>query len=318
MSHSGGGRWFNIHPVIFESKILSIIADWLNSFHIYGFTLVSGYIFQYLKNERNKYKEFLPFLATKIKRLLVPYVFASIMWVIPISCILFSYTSRDIILKFILCTSPSQLWFLWMLFGVFFMVWNLNKWINEDLIALILSCLSWIIGFICGSIFPNVFCIWTVFNYLPFFILGMKIRQKKSTSVYNLSNLVLVIFQIVLFIMWQITLQKKILVFKLASLIFQYSANVVGAIMSFFILHGLADKVNYRKNKLFSTFSKQSMSIYLIHQQVIYFTIMIFNGKVNSYLNASINFIVALFVSSLISKSLMKYKATRFLIGEKT
>lgn len=45
----GGGSWLDNQPVIFKSKALSILAVWLNTFHIYGFTLVSGYIFQYLK-----------------------------------------------------------------------------------------------------------------------------------------------------------------------------------------------------------------------------------------------------------------------------
>lgn len=95
-----------------------------------------------------------------------------------------------------------------------------------------------------------------------------------------------------------------------------YSAHVFGALMSFFVLQWLATKVNW-KNKLFRIFSKQSMAIYLFHQQIIYFTIIWLNGKVNPYLNAIVNFIVALVLSSLISTLLMRFKVTRVLIGEK-
>ena len=95
----GGGSWLDNQPVIFKSKALSILSVWLNTFHIYGFTLVSGYIFQYLKYEKDKYQKFFLFIVNKAKRLLVPYVFVAIIWVIPISCVLFSYTSKDIILK---------------------------------------------------------------------------------------------------------------------------------------------------------------------------------------------------------------------------
>lgn len=63
--------------------------------------------------------------------------------------------------------------------------------------------------------------------------------------------------------------------------------------------------------------SKNSMTIYLFHQQIIYFTILWLNGKVNPYVNSFINFVVSLFLSSLISTMLMKFKVTRILIGEK-
>ena len=166
----GSGSWLDNQPVIFKSKALSILSVWLNTFHIYGFTLVSGYIFQYLKYEKDKYQKFFLFIVNKAKRLLVPYVFVAIIWVIPISCVLFSYTSKDIILKYVLCTSPSQLWFLWMLFDVFCFVWIISNWLKNDFIAILVSCISWLIGYVCGARLPNIFCIWTAFNYLPFFI----------------------------------------------------------------------------------------------------------------------------------------------------
>lgn len=40
------GNWFTDNPMI-NSNGLSIISSWLNSFHIYAFTLVSGYIFTF-------------------------------------------------------------------------------------------------------------------------------------------------------------------------------------------------------------------------------------------------------------------------------
>lgn len=40
------GDWFTANPII-PSQGLKIMYTWLNSFHIYGFTLVSGYIFAF-------------------------------------------------------------------------------------------------------------------------------------------------------------------------------------------------------------------------------------------------------------------------------
>lgn len=39
------GNWFHVKEVIYPSQPLAVLAQWLNSFHVYGFTLVSGYLF---------------------------------------------------------------------------------------------------------------------------------------------------------------------------------------------------------------------------------------------------------------------------------
>lgn len=58
-------------------------------------------------------------------------------------------------------------------------------------------------------------------------------------------------------------------------------------------------------------------TMYLIHQQVIYFSIILLNGKINPYMNALVNFGVAMIISYVISGILLKFKVTRFLIGQK-
>lgn len=64
-------NWFTVITPE-PSVLLKNIASWLNSFHIYGFTLASGYLFQVLKCEREHYKKFSVFLKKKAQRLLVP------------------------------------------------------------------------------------------------------------------------------------------------------------------------------------------------------------------------------------------------------
>lgn len=297
-----GGAWLDNQPVIFKSKVLSILAVWFNTFHIYGFTLVSGYIFQYLKYEKDKYQKFLLFIVNKAKRLLVPYAFVAIIWVIPISYALFSYTSKDIIFKYLLCTGPSQLWLLWMLFDIFCFVWIISNWLKNDFIAIFISCIAWLIGYVCGTRFPNIFCIWTAFNYLPFFILGMKLREKNTCFLYKVPTILFVFMQLVLFVVYQITSSNSTILYRLVNLIALYSAHILGALMSFFVLRWLAEKVDWKNNKLFMMFSKYSMTIYLFHQQIIYVTIIWLNGKVNPYVHSFVNFLVALVLSSFISE----------------
>lgn len=77
------GKWFTNNPQI-SSSSLALVYDWINSFHIYAFTIVSGYIFAF-KKCGGGYTQYLPFLKNKVKRLLIPYIFVALIWVIPIS-----------------------------------------------------------------------------------------------------------------------------------------------------------------------------------------------------------------------------------------
>lgn len=172
---------------------------------------------------------------------------------------LFSYTSKDIILKYVLCTGPSQLWFLWMLFDVFCFVWIISNWLKNDFIAILVSCISWLIGYVCGAHIPNIFCIWTAFNYLPFFILGMKLREKSTCFLYKLPSILFLFMQLLLFVVYQMTLANSAILCRLINLIALYSAHVFGALMSFFILQWLAEKIDWKNNRLFMFLSKYSM-----------------------------------------------------------
>ena len=111
------GTWFTVVEPAELSMGLSWISDFMNAFHIFAFTLVSGYLFYYLIIEQGSYKKFRPFLIGKVKRLIVPYVFVCIIWVIPIADYFFRYNTIEVLNRYILGTNPNQLWFLLMFSG---------------------------------------------------------------------------------------------------------------------------------------------------------------------------------------------------------
>ena len=312
------GNWFSVQKVEISARFLAFFSKWLNSFHIYGFTLVSGYLFYYLKNEKEKYQKYVPFIINKIKRLLVPYCFVAFCWVVPISFKLFEYSLADVIDRYILCTNPSQLWFLWMLFDVFFMIWPLNNIIvKNDLLAVTISLIAWSIGVVGGIYSKNVFCIWTAFKYLPFFVLGMKLREKENCILYKVPKWIYIVLQLSLIIFNRKISQVNYLWTKILAYISEYCIYIVGALLAFLILQLLATNIAWRKSKIFMNLLAKTMPMYLFHQQIIYFTIIYLNGKVNPYINAIVNFIVATILSLVMSNILMKFKWTKRLIGEK-
>ena len=93
--------------------------------------------------------------------------------------------------------------------------------------------------------------------------------------------------------------------------------HIIGAVMAFFVLQKVSNIIKWKKSKMFMYFSCHSMPIYLFHQQIIYFFIYYFNGKLHPYINTLINFIGAMLISIIMSDVLMRFKITRFFIGEK-
>lgn len=313
------GTWFSSDPV-FESNFLGLLAEYIGSFHIYAFALVSGYIFAYKIS--GGYSHYLPFLQNKAKRLLVPYVFVMFIWVAPISEYFFRWDLTYLIKKYILCINPGQLWFLWMLFGVFAIVWPLRRVMTEKPLAgWVIAIAFYGLGITGGMFVPNVFCIWTACQYILFFFIGMRIRVKSEKQERLITEIVpwycWIIADLVLFAGNAFAGQQSGFVWRVTTLGTNLLLHAVGSIMAWTSLQILAAHIHWQDSKVFNTLSSCSMAMYLFHQQIIYFTIAALNGAVNPWMNVGVNFTAAISGSLIISAVLMKWKVTRVLIGEK-
>lgn len=313
-------NWLDIEVKI-PCTILGLGYSWINSFHIFGFALVSGYIFAF-KIMGGGYREYLQFIRNKAKRLLVPYIFVMLIWVAPISARFFNWNLSYLAKKYLLAIDPSQLWFLWMLFGVFAFVWPMRKVLLEKHLASWTIALGFYgIGLIGRRLVPNIFCIWTACQYVLFFFVGMKIRSKEEKGgrmiIEALPWYCWIIVDFLLFVGTMMVERNSGTMWSLIAIVLNMTLHIVGAVMAWTTLQALANGVNWQDSKVFKTLSSYSMPMYLFHQQIIYFTITWLNGKVNPWINAGVNFAVAIIGSFLISSVLMCWKTTRFLIGEK-
>ena len=312
----GEGQWFTGSP-IHMSVPLSVLCEWMNSFHIHAFTLVSGYLFYFLKYEKGKYKRFCSFVVNKGKRLLIPFAVAATIWVVPIQCLFFDLSIGDIVQKYVLATSPSQLWFLFMLFDVFVICWLCSDFFDRHfLIGMVAVIALWGIGVVGGAVIPNVFMIWTACKYVSFFWIGFSIRKYGSYMLMKIPAIVWIIADIAIFAMTKFISEYDGAIFKLLNMGIGYALNIVGSVMAFVVLQKIADKIKW-ENKIFNFLIKRSMGVYLFHQQVIYFAIYLLNGIINPYLHTGINFAISMVVSLVITSILLRFKATRFLLGEK-
>lgn len=311
------GNWFVGTPSEI-SKPLSLLSSYFNSFHIYAFVFISGYIFYYLKCERDKYTKFGPFIANKAKRLLVPYVFVSLLWVIPIGLLFYEWDFWTVFKNYALAMRPSQLWFLIMLFGVFVIAWPLTKIFKErNILGVFIALCFWGVSVVGAKYIPNVFGVWTTCAYVVFFYLGFKTRQYSNLNVKRIPFYVWIVLHALLFVISELISGNDNTLVKLAGILLTLMLHLTGAIMAFTTLVWLGSRIRWEHSKVFDVFSKNSMVIYLLHQQVIYFSIFLLNGLINPYLNAAINLAVSLLVSTLLSILLMRFKVTRFMVGEK-
>lgn len=306
------GNWFSAVEPSFSSNILVLISDFVNSFHIYAFVIVSGYVYAFLRIIKGKYPKYLSFLYNKVLRLIIPFIFTCFIWVAPVGCYFNGYSLKECLNRYLLGISPNQLWFLLMLFWCFVFAWPLTKMFKDQaILSLGVVLVFYIVGIVGSHFIPNYYSIWTGSEYLLFFWLGFQIFVYR-TKFFSIPTYVWIISYFILFI------SERVFAFSgvIASLL-QVMIHLIGALMAFFTIQWLATKVDWKNSKLFWAFSKKSMPIYLFHQQFIYIIIIWLNGKVNPYFNAGLNFIVAMLAAFIVSSLLMKFKWTRFLIGEK-
>lgn len=310
------GDWFDGAIVATKSDVIRFFAEWLNSFLVYAFVLVSGYVFYYLKVLKKKYLQLGSFLIGKIKRLVIPYCFITILWVIPLTCLWVSYSWKDIFLKYFLAISPSQLWFLLMLFWCYCLAYFTTDIVSRNSIAIIITFLSFGIGIIGNHFIPNYFQIWSGFSFFPFFILGMKLSQGEWKLLRKIPLFIYFFIHSVLFVILMFFPSGKA-VYSAFRIVIGFVLHYIGAITVFFVLQYIGGIFKWKSSHIFQSLYKHQMIVYLLHQQIVYISIIIFNGRVNPFIICIFNFTIAICASYLIGSLFLKWKITRFLIGEK-
>lgn len=308
------GGWFT-QPPAEANYVLGHIAQWLNFLHIYIFVFASGYLYSYLRVEIKKYGTYKELLVKKAKRLLIPYFFVSAVWCVPLYKIFYDATSENIILNFVFGFGPSQLWFLLMLFVTFAIIYYPTPYICSLSIRkmAVLCLLIYILYLAIGVIISLPFQIGASIKFIPYFILGMNFNKYSTYIKAKMKWLVFLMINLTSYFLYCI-LPDGFLTLKIIKSILPYFISIAGI---FFII-SLFNKFQNRKiwrSKIYKFLLNNSFSIYLFHQQIIWWTITIWNGILPPVLLAVMNFGVSLFLSALISVVLNRFKVTRFLIG---
>lgn len=184
---------------------------------------------------------------------------------------------------------------------------------------MLITILIFGMGLICGKLrFPNVLQILTACKYFPLFMVGMKLREGSLDFLRKVPLWGWIVVDVALFVLSSCLKGMPGFAYKVVNVVFVgLPLNIVGALMAFFVLQKIATLWDWENSRWFMFLKQHNVTVYLFHQQIIYFVIVALNGVINPYLHMGVNFIVSLSVSLVIAVILSRFKVTRFLIGMK-
>ena len=290
----------------------SIICKYIYSFHMPLFFFISGGVFYIVKHKKNRYKSMLGFISNKTKRLLVPYIFISVlllivMWHIgEIQIPIFSYYIHNYVYAY----GCRHLWFLIALFTISLYFNFLDSYIFSNSLCFLVV---FILGFLIADYTTYIFQIASILNFSIYYYFGYLIMKnfKKIQLLFSIKNSIcLFLFTLCLFLFY-IKIEGVILK-KLIELILGLSGTIMVIGIALYI-----EKKNKDSKGYLQQVNSYMYSIYLFHPLIIYLLFYYCrNTYINSYLMIICGFLISIFFSILLTK-LVRALGLRAFLGEK-
>lgn len=207
---------------------------------------------------------------------------------------------EDILKKYCLMISPSQLWFLVMILGEF-IIFHL---LFEKQSSVIVFGILFMINIIWGLIsVPNIFQISSIVRYALFYYVGICLRKYKNEFEVILNNKKKIIMIGVIYIGISI-LYENITISNNYFVLYKTLLSLLGIFFWFALVNILSVNKNYTVNRVLS---KYNFTIYLLHQQIIQ-TILYLTRNQNVeptvvvILCIVLSLIISLAIGSIVSK----------------
>ena len=238
-------------------------------------------------------------------------------WVIPFYVRYSGFNLSIIVYKYVLGCAPSQLWFLPMLFLLFIIFYKIldEKYVsNEGMFVVVAVSIGG--GYLLDKIGINVFQVSTAVKYAGYYYLGAYLYRKETDNrwIIPISGFGSIVCFVINNTIEVNTTASTVV--RLGGLILGYMCSYMGVIFVYYTVKKITEKlINAKKSKLWNEFKKRSFGIYLLHQQIIYLTIIPLNGKVPPIVQVMISFLCAVGVASIVTAVLKRFKLTRILYG---
>ncbi|TWH59728.1 fucose 4-O-acetylase-like acetyltransferase [Desulfitobacterium sp. LBE] len=251
-------------------------------FHMPLFFFLSGCLY-YVSNFKKEYTiAFYPFLLSKVKRLLYPYLIAGLLFLIPVKFISGYYSNTKIIdaiwYGLILGRDSGHLWFLTTLFYVFITFFIIEKfiikynfWVGAITIFLLF--------FLNDKLLVPLPCFINVFRYLFWFYIGFlfeKYRLKVNDIIIRYPTIsvssTIWSFAIINFLTMYADRIDNFTIFSTGAVfIMKTLLTFLGILVTYVISLLLSQWQFFNCSKVVSILDKYSMDIYLFHDPLNYF-----------------------------------------------
>lgn len=313
------GGWFQ--DAKSPSVIFAFLASYLQSFHIYTFVFVSGFLHCYLRVEKGKYLNQKESILRRANRLLLPYLIISVFWVVPFEIFFHKPSVGEIVKDYVFAASPSQLWFLVMLFVVFCFFNLFFDFIHKARFSfmIVVFLLLYGIGVVLSGFIPDWFQLLTGMQMAFFYYLGFAFRKYGFQKLYRVPWLIWFFTHLALVLLIQLFLLDKGGLLGLLRIPLFLLSQIAGVIM---IVTGIA-KIGTERikkiegNRLFRFFEENSFLLYLFHQQAVFISVSLLNGVLPNVLLLLANLLFAVVIPSIIVLILKQFSATRKIFGIK-
>lgn len=298
------GYW-NTYPAAYNSTFFMWLKAVITAYQMQLFFAISGFLFYYTSRKHT----YIEIVKKKSKRLLIPFFFVGLCWLIPVRLIAHypkyggSYISG--IIEF-LNSDWGHLWFLPVLFVLFICLYHLLKLnckSSKELIDIGILIVCLLIGF--GSKFLPLHPLfklslnWAFWFVLGFYLCNKTIKLPNRKSMISTMILITTIFSILLLpIEWEGLIGKAI-----------------GFVVSLLIVMSLFLYVSNRSSEMINYLDKNSMGIFLFHSPIIYVLYDRFAMVLPPFAMVSLNFVVSVIISIFITMVIRKVGFS-FLIGE--
>lgn len=264
-------------------------------------------IFGFLFYSTCKKYNFFKIVKEKAKRIIVPFVFIAMFWLVPIRLIaeykpFIECGYIEAVKRVFLGIDSGHLWYLPILFALFVIIYVVNKITKEKKVLMIgFGILFFILSLLANKVTTILF-ISQIFEYLIYFYIGFLAAKIQEKLKFNVTA-------VVLFAVFSILL---VFVIKPNDIIFGI-VKIFTAIIGTYAMYGVFTKM--KTNKIVKLIDKNSFAIYLFHSPLLYIMYNNF-ANINPYLLASMNLIIGITIPIIMAYVLRKLKLN-FVIGEK-
>lgn len=250
------------YPCPAPDAVLRVVASFVVSLALPFFFFASGFLYAFIYQDKNGYRNWKAFLVNKVKRLILP----AISWtVICLLLLPFRYSVRELL------AGIMHLWFLPTLFFIFILARLLSPWLmarRKPLVDVVLLCglvmMAYLIfvaytwsgvddGFLFGRIMTSV----------GYFLAGMMMYKLRL----SFSQKPLELIALILLLGWH-AVNLNVQMYALQTLVDNYVIIAI-SVLALDLLSSVKPKQNFVVSPVLNSMDKNGLGIYLVHQVLI-------------------------------------------------